>query len=396
MIAARVVAFGFLLNLSSAFGQTHFISLFNAQLRAAFELSHGAVGVLYAAATLGAAAVLPWAGKLIDAADLRKYAAAVVLGLGAAAASMSFAREVWQLAAAFFLLRLFGQGLSSHAAFTAAARLPKKGRGKSISIAGLGMSIGEAVAPPLVAFALLYLEWRGVWRGAALLQCFVVLLAAQWLLAGTPCKPPQKQFTEDGAADGSWTRAQVLRDPRFWRAAPALFAPAMVVTALFFHQYSLAEYKGADFTVWTAAVAAYSAGSVVASLAAGALSDKFGGARVVKWILLPLILALFLPALADFSGLPAAYYGLMGMSAGMSVSSVNALWVEMYGKAHLGAVRALAQSFVALFSAIGPAVYGLLLDFGMPWSGVLYLTAAWLFAAAALLWATPLEYRPPR
>ena len=37
----RIVAFGFVLTLSSAFGQTHFISLFNARLREDFVLSHG-------------------------------------------------------------------------------------------------------------------------------------------------------------------------------------------------------------------------------------------------------------------------------------------------------------------------------------------------------------------
>lgn len=392
----RVVAFGFLLNLSSAFGQTHFISLFNAQLREGFALSHGAIGVLYSAATLGSAAVLPWAGRLIDVVDLRKYAAAVVLGLGVAAASLSLAESLWQLAAAFFMLRLFGQGLSSHTGFTTTARLVKKARGKSISIAGLGMSIGEAIAPALVAFALLFLEWRGIWRGAALLQFFVVMLLAQWLLSGLPYKPHKAPAPSESGQHDSWTRARVLRDFRFWLAAPALFAPPLVVTALFFHQYSLAEYKGVSFTIWTAGVAAYSAGAVVASLVAGGLVDKFGGRRVVKWNLLPLILSVLLPVWAGFPGLSWAYYLLMGMSAGMGVPSVNALWVEIYGRAHLGAVRALAHAFMVLFSAAGPVAYGLLLDAGMSWANILLLTAAWMFAAAALLWAVPLEFRAPK
>ncbi|MGI9306343.1 MAG: MFS transporter [Gammaproteobacteria bacterium] len=391
----RAVAFGFLLNLSSAFGQTHFISLFNAQLRAAFELSHGAVGVLYSAATLASAAVLPWAGKLIDDSDLRKYAAAVIFGLGAAALSLSFAEAAWQLVAAFFMLRLFGQGLSSHTGFTTTARLAVRARGKSLSIAGLGMSIGEAIAPPLVAFALLYLEWRGVWRGAALVQFVFVMLLAQMLLRGMPHLPPP---ADDSAAakNGSWTRAQVLRDARFWLAAPALFAPPLVITALFFHQYSLAEYKNTGFAAWTAGVAAYSAGSVCASLAAGVLVDKFGGAQIVRWILLPLIAAVLLPVWADFPGLSFAYYAFMGISAGIGVSSVNALWVEIYGKAHLGAVRALAHSFVVLFSAAGPAAYGALLDAGISWANILLLTAAWLAIAAAVLRAVPLEFRAPK
>ncbi|MGI9297525.1 MAG: MFS transporter [Gammaproteobacteria bacterium] len=387
----RVVAFGFLLNLSSAFGQTHFISLFNAQLRDSFALSHGEIGALYSAATLCSAAVLPWAGKLIDAADLRRYAAAVVCGLGFAAILLSFAEAAWHLAFAFFCLRLFGQGLSSHTGITTTARLATKSRGKSLGVAGLGMSVGEALAPPLVAASLMYLQWREVWQGAALAQFAVVLLASQWLLRGLPSAPPAHSSADGG--NDSWTRGQVLRDSRFWLAAPAIFAPPCVVTALFFHQFGLAEYKGIDFLPWTAGVAAYSAGSVLASLTAGVLTDKFGGARVVKWMLAPLILSVLLPAWADFPGLSFVYYGLMGMSAGIGVPSVNALWVEMYGRAHLGAVRALAQAMVVLFSAIGPAAYGLLLDAGISWTAILLWTAAWMFAASLVLRAVPLQFR---
>lgn len=389
---ARVIAFGFLLNLSSAFGQTHFVSLFNAQIRDEFSLSHGQIGALYSAATLCSAAILPWAGKLIDSSDLRKYAAAVVIGLAFAALFLSLSQAIWHLAFAFFCLRLFGQGLSSHTAFAATARLAHKARGKSISIAGLGMSAGEALAPPIVAAVLMFLSWRELWQAAALFQIVFVLAISQFFLHHLPVSA--RRFTaarED--ADTSWTRAQVLRDTRFWLAAPALFAPPCVVTALFFHQYNLAEYKGADFTLWTAGVAAYSAGSICASLVAGVLTDKFGGARVVKWVLLPLILSALLPIWADFPGLSFAYYGLMGMSAGMSVPSVNALWVEMYGKAHLGAVRALAHSVVVLFSAFGPVVYGWFLDIGMSWPTILYLTAGWMFVAAMILRAVPLSYK---
>lgn len=384
----RVVAFGFLLNLSSAFGQTHFISLFNPNLREAFSLSHGEIGALYSAATLASAAVLPWAGKLIDAVPLRRYTAGVVLGLAMAALWLSFSNLIWHLATAFFCLRLFGQGLSSHTGFTATARLTHKARGKSLSIAGLGMSIGEAIAPPIVAALLLTMTWREVWQSAALLQIIVVMALSQWLLHGLPQKP---LAAEEEEMEDSWTRRQVLRDFRFWLAAPAIFAPPCVVTALFFHQQSLAEYKGVEFVIWASGVAAYSIGSVVASLASGALTDKFGGAKVVKWVLLPLIAGALLAAQADFVGLTYVYYGLMGMSAGAGVPAVNALWVEMYGKAHLGAVRALAHSVVVLFTAFGPVAYGALLDAGIPWNHILLLTVAWMTMAVAILSAVPLK-----
>ncbi|MGU9951380.1 MAG: MFS transporter [Gammaproteobacteria bacterium WSBS_2016_MAG_OTU1] len=387
----RVIAFGFICNLSSAFGQTHFISLFNAQIRESFELGHGSLGVLYSVATLGSAALLPWAGKLIDSVHLRRYSATVVCGLGAAAILMYFANTSWQLFFVFFMLRLFGQGLSSHTGMTTTARLATHKRGKSLSLAGLGMSIGEATAPTLVALLLVVLVWREVWLVAAAVQFFVVLWVTQALLSKLPGAPVQQN--ENVKDEFSWTRKQVLGDKRFWLVAPALFAPPCVVTALFFNQYSLAEYKNVDFALWTVGVAGYSAGSVLASLVAGVLTDKFGSMRVVKWILLPLILSVLLAGYGDFVGLSVVYYGLMGMSAGISVPAVGALWAEMYGTAHLGAVRSMSHAVAVLFSAIGPIVYGFLLDAAVSWQNILLLTAAWMVFATILLWFTPLQYR---
>lgn len=62
----RLIAFGMFIAFASSFGQTFFISLFGGEIRAAFGLSHGAFGSIYAAGTLASAATLVWAGLLID------------------------------------------------------------------------------------------------------------------------------------------------------------------------------------------------------------------------------------------------------------------------------------------------------------------------------------------
>ena len=62
----RLLLFGTLASLASAPGQTLVISLFNADIRAAFNLSHGEFGTAYMMATLASAVVILWSGKLID------------------------------------------------------------------------------------------------------------------------------------------------------------------------------------------------------------------------------------------------------------------------------------------------------------------------------------------
>ncbi len=44
----RFLMFGLILTFGSSFGQTYFISLFSADIRQSFDLSHGDFGTLYA------------------------------------------------------------------------------------------------------------------------------------------------------------------------------------------------------------------------------------------------------------------------------------------------------------------------------------------------------------
>ncbi len=53
----RLLLFGFLMTFSSSLGQTYFIGLFGGHIRLDLDLSHGAFGAIYSAATLVSAKV---------------------------------------------------------------------------------------------------------------------------------------------------------------------------------------------------------------------------------------------------------------------------------------------------------------------------------------------------
>lgn len=80
----RLLAFGFLMTFFSSMGQTYLIALSGGAVREAFDLTVGGFGSLYSAATLASALTLPWIGRLIDGADLGRFAVAVSFGLAAA------------------------------------------------------------------------------------------------------------------------------------------------------------------------------------------------------------------------------------------------------------------------------------------------------------------------
>jgi hypothetical protein len=56
----------------------------------------------------------------------------------------------------------------------------------------------------------------------------------------------------------------------------------------------------------------------------------------------------------------------------------------MYGTGHLGGIKAVATSTLVLGSAIGPALTGVLIDYGVDFSTQLLWIASYLVIAAAM------------
>jgi hypothetical protein len=76
---------------------------------------------------------------------------------------MAWIADAWMLVAAIFLLRLFGQGLMGHTAMVAMARWFVATRGRAVSVAGLGVALGEALLPlTFVALSGVF-DWRLLW-----------------------------------------------------------------------------------------------------------------------------------------------------------------------------------------------------------------------------------------
>ncbi len=381
------------MTMSSGFGQTFFISLFNPQLREAFALSHGDIGSLYFLGTLLSAVTVIWLGKLIDQTNLKLYTGLVTVGLAIACLSMAKVSTTSTLVLAFFLLRLFGQGLSGHTGITTASRVSADFRGRSVSLSGLGYSVAEIILPLTTIILISQVGWRQTWTVYALVEIFLVATVAQLLLRNVAITDGSKATVEYDA--DAWNRLQVIRDRRFWRIAPALFSPSIISTALFFHQESLGSIKGYALSQWATGIAAYSVAAVLTSLATGVLVDRFSAAKVVRFYLLPFTLAVLVVAFLQLPGLPYIYYGLIGVTVGIGTPAVSALWLELYGATHIGAIRALTHACMVFGTAIGPAVFGQLLDSGVSWNSLLTGSAGWMILVTCLLVSTRLTKIPP-
>ncbi len=369
----RFLAFGFLTAFFSSFGQTYFIAVFGPAIRAEFGLSHGEFGGLYAIGTMASAVVLIWAGRLIDRLPLRQFAPGLAVALAGACALLALAPGALFLALALFALRLTGQGLMSHTAMTSMARYFEAERGRAVAIAMLGFPTAVAVFPLMAVALNEAFGWRQAWALMALAVGVGLAPLMLWLLRGHGMR--HRRFlvrtTRRAAAanDGGqtparrqWTRAEVLRDPRFYLLGLAVMAPSFIVTGFFFHQAQLAADKGWTAAFMASAFIGYTVGSITGSLIVGHAVDRFGAIRIAPFYQLPLALACLLIAVVEAPPVALAFTMLIGLTSGGGQTLIGTIWPELYGVLHLGAIRAMVMSMSVVASALSPVGMGWLID----------------------------------
>tara|TARA_B100001093_G_scaffold66376_1_gene56339 strand:- start:1286 stop:1684 length:399 start_codon:yes stop_codon:yes gene_type:complete len=110
--------------------------------------------------------------------------------------------------------------------------------------------------------------------------------------------------------------------------------------------------------------------------------DRSGAARLLRFYLLPLALGLALLAATDAIFAAPAFMLLMGASAGAATVVVGALWAELYGTDHLGAIRSLVVALLVLSTAIAPGLMGLLIDAGLSLDSQFVLLSIYVFVCA--------------
>lgn len=359
--APWLAAGGFLTFLSS-FGQTYFISIFAGEIRTTFDLSHGAWGGIYTIGTSASAFVMIWAGALTDRFRVRTLGPLVLLGLASACLAMALNSSVWMLPVVIFALRLFGQGMSGHIAVVAMTRWFTTTRGRALSIAALGFAAGEAILPITFVSLLGSIDWHLLWIAAAVI-CLIAGPALMLLLKQerTPQSMAQSN-TVTGMQGRNWTRSEALKNPLFWFMVPGLLGPSAFGTAFFFHQVHYAEIKGWTHVELVTLFPVFSLFAIVSMIASGWALDRWGTARLMPFIQLPLVICFLVFSAA--TSLTGALVGFLffAMTVGSNSTVPNAFWAEFYGTANIGSIKAMAAAVMVLGSALGPGITGVLID----------------------------------
>ncbi len=385
----RFIGFGFLMAFLSSAGQTYFIGVFGAQIQSDFGLDAGSWGRIYMFGTLLSALVINWSGSLIDRMDLRIFASLSLFGLSLACLTMGLVNSTAVLIVAIFMLRQFGQGLTSHAGITSMARYHSANRGKAIALAAIGYAVGEASLPVLGVFASQAWGWRHTFFIVAAMV-LVSMLLMLWLLRGHSQRHASHsaELAADSTAVGaqlSYTRRQALGEKRFYYMLPAMIAPSLIGTAMFFFPAEIARAKQWSSLWVTAHYGLYSFFSVAVTIYSGVLIDRFSARRVVPYFLLPLALALIVINLSDHRFLVWPFMILMGVTSGLYFTGLSALWAELYGPRYLGAIKSLTNAIMVFSSALGPALVGTLLGWQVSFVVITLLLCGFCVFATLML-----------
>ena len=394
-LSLKVIVFGFIFTFFSSFGQSFFLGLFNSSIRDALSITHGQFGSIYASATLLSSIVLVWIGKKIDDVNILKFASYVIIFLSASCFIFSKISSVIFLFVGIFLMRLAGQGLSSHTATTTISRFFEKNRGRALSTGWLGLSLAEFIMPVLIVFLLTFIEWRDIWVSISILVILVLPVATFLLVKDVKLDTREEsKIDENNKEIKQWKRIEVLKDYRFYIMCMTMLAMPWIATGSFVYQSFISSSKEWGPYVIAQSFMAYSILSVITLFISGFLIDKFSSRKLLIYMNIPLlfgtvVLYYFNAPLSSF-----VFFGLVGVTNGLANVLGSSTWAEIYGVKYIGSIKALTTALMVFSTAFGTALFGFLIDIGFSIEDIAVVSGTYIFGSIILLYLVKNKLNP--
>ena len=395
-LSLKVIIFGFIFTFFSSFGQSFFLGLFNSSIRDALSITHGQFGSIFASATLLSSLVLVWIGKKIDDVNILKFASYVIIFLSISCFIFSKISSIIFLFIGIFLMRLAGQGLTTHTATTTISRYFEKNRGRALSTCWLGLSLAEFTMPVLIVFLLTFIEWRDIWISISILIIIVLPVTAYTLVRNVRLDTREDSSKKDDTRREikQWKRIEVLKDYRFYIICMTMLAMPWIATGTFVYQSFISTSKGWGPYVIAQSFMAYSIFSVITLFVSGFLIDKFSSRRLLIYMNIPLLMATVVLFYFDSSFSSFIFLGLIGISNGLANVLGSSTWAEIYGVKYIGSIKALTTALMVFSTAFGTALFGILIDNGLSIEQIAIVSGVYILCSIFLLYLVRNKLNP--
>ncbi len=356
-----------LLTWLSGFGQTFFLGLLGPELKNYHNLSAAQLGATYSLATLGAAFLLPFLGRLIDKQPPSRSAFLFcwVVGIGHLLLLVPIG-GIFIVFIGYLLIRLCGQSGLPVLSSTYVSKKFGRLRGKSLAFGGLGISLSEATLP--LGLAILLSTWpykvvSQIYSAALLMIGAAIFLFFRENNNFKVLYPEKHGSAVDFGDSNSGLLPHVLK----WRVAGLFCCGAFLpflVTGIFFHQDLVSNLNGWSRQNWAASFIFYGIFQLTSTLVTGSLVDRYSARKLLPYMTIPVQFALGLLVL-DFHLGPqleaALFFSLTGMSAAFLSTTQSALMAEIFPLPLLGRIKGLYSSVMVCSTAAAPIVFALLL-----------------------------------
>ena len=395
-LSLKVIVFGFIFTFFSSFGQSFFLGIFNTSIRETLSITHGQFGSIYASATLCSSLLLIWVGKKIDDINIFRFAIYVTLLLSFSCFFFSKISSIVFLFIAIFLMRFSGQGMMSHTATTTVSRYFTKSRGRALSICWFGLSSAEFILPVLMVFLLSLTTWQNIWTVIALLILIFLPIASFFLVRTVKLDTREstegEEFKEENIKQ--WKRIEVIKDYKFYIVSMNMLAMPWIATGVFVYQSFITESKNWGPFVIAQSFMSYSVFSVITLLISGFLIDKFTSRKLLIFMNIPLFLSTFVIIYFDAQFTAFIFLGLIGISNGLANVLGSSTWAEVYGVKHIGSIKALTTALMVFSTALGTALFGILIDIGFSIEKIAIISALYILISFVLLFLVRKKLNP--
>lgn len=356
---------------SSGPGQSHTFSVFVEPISQDLELSSASIASAYGLATLIAAFLLPYMGKIIDRYGARVSLIIISIILGISCIFFGAASNFLMLTVGFGFLRFFGQGSLMLGCANLVSQWFDSKRGFAMSLMALGFGMSMAIHPPLSQFLIDQYGWKYAWIILGI-STWIIMVPALFILAWNnpeniglkPDGVKKSNFKNDGVeAIEGLNLTEALKENSFYILAAMWFGMAMLVTTLHFYQVTILTNQGIT-TEFAASLFTVSAFAMVVFMPlVGKFFDNFPTKYVLATGLLINSISLLSITYSNNDAYSLFYAISFGINNAFSMTMFGYIWPRYFGRKHLGSIQGTGQMIGVIGASLGPLPVGFAIDY---------------------------------
>jgi MFS family permease len=358
------------------------------------NLSRSDINTGFALSGLGAAAIAPIVGRILDIMPVRGVMAIGGVTMGGGMIVLGLSHNIWVCACVLAVAVPIGTIAAGNVSATKlVTRWFKMHRARAMAITGMGMALGPVMLAPLMGWMIVSLRWRNclMLTGVIMIAAYLLLLALLKERPGPSDLEPGFSGTvaaaERGPAHGRpLNTAHILRMPLFWALTFSMCFSMAAFGAAGVSLLPMAQQYGISMAASAGLISISGTTSVLGMLLVAWAGDRFERSATLAIGHVFLASVFVVLSVVKTLGPLLACVAIFGMISGATTPLLVALIGDCVGAPSFGAAIGLSSPPSAIASAVMLRITGQIYDSAGRYNPVfLTLAASMLFSSLMLL-----------